>query len=444
METSTGSSTVDYLFGSGIPYITYAVPLFFILIGMELVFSILAGKKVYRFNDSLTDLACGVIDRVVQISVEVFVLGAYIFLFEHYRMFDLMSLSPAAKWMVAIACFLGVDFCFYWHHRFTHEWAVGWATHVVHHQSEEFNYIVALRQSSLEHHLVFFFYLPLAILGFPPTWYITMFSLNLIWQFFCHTRFIDKLGPLEWIFNTPSHHRVHHGRNPKYLDKNYAGTLIIWDRMFGTFQEEEEEPVYGITKPLHSWNPLWANFHVWYELGREAWFAPFWWDKIRIWFMPLGWVPRGLEAKPDPPEVDAATVIKYDMRPPQLLMGYGLTQFAIATGTGLYFLFQAADHTPVIELWDPILMVLFTLLTVGGTLELRPWTPTLETIRLALIPIWIWHRTTGSDWSVLSVSAATVFSICSVAIVLNYRPFFTNTTPMEEDPQGSPTAISVG
>lgn len=441
--TATGTTTVDHLLGSGIPYITYAVPLFFILIAIELIFSILAGRKVYRLNDSVNDLSCGVMDRVVQISVEAVVLAAYIFIYENYRMFDFASWSAAAKWGVAFALFLGVDFCFYWHHRFGHEWAIGWATHVVHHQSEEFNFIVALRQSSLEHHLVFFFYLPLALLGFPPSWYVAMFSLNLIWQFFCHTRFVGKLGPLEWILNTPSHHRVHHGRNPKYLDKNYAGTLIIWDRMFGTFQEEEEEPVYGITKPLHSWNPLWANYHVWYELGREAWYAPYWWDKIRIWFMPLGWVPRGLPAKPDPPEVDAATVIKYDMNPPKYLMWYALFHFAIATMVGLYFLIQA-EHTPVIELWDPIALLMFTLLTVGGILELRPWTPQLETIRLFVIPIWVGYRTAGTEWMTASIATAAGFSILSALFVIVYAGYFTNRRPMEEDPNESPTAISVG
>ena len=272
-----------------------------------------------------------------------------------------------------------------------------------------------------------------------------MFSLNLIWQFFCHTRFVGKLGPLEWIFNTPSHHRVHHGRNPKYLDKNYAGTLIIWDRMFGTFQKEEEEPVYGITKPLHSWNPVWANFHVWYDLGKDAWDAPFWWDKIRIWFMPLGWTPRGLQPKPDPPEVSADTVVKYDMRPPQMLFWYGFAHFGIATLIGLFFIFQESEQTPIIEQWDLIVVLLFTLLTVGGIFELRPWTPTLELVRLLLFPFWIWHRSEGSSISpILLIGLSVLVSVVSALVLLGYRGSFTHSTTMEDDPRLTPGGSGAG
>ena len=178
------------------------------------------------------------------------------------------------KWVAAIGLLFGVDFCFYWFHRIAHEYAAPWATHVVHHQSEEYNLAVALRQSAFEGCFAWVFYLPLAVIGFPPIWYVSMKAINLLYQFWIHTEAIDRLGPLEWVMNTPSHHRVHHARNPKYLDKNYAGMFIIWDRMFGTFQPEEEQPVYGITKPLQSWNPLWANLAAWVELFEDAWHAP--------------------------------------------------------------------------------------------------------------------------------------------------------------------------
>jgi hypothetical protein len=155
-------------------------------------------------------------------------------------------------------------------------------------------------------------------------------NLDLLYQFHLHTAWIPRLGPLEWVLNTPSHHRVHHARNPKYLDKNYAGTLIIWDRMFGTFQAEEEEPVYGLTKPLNSWNPLWANLHVWRDLCRDAWLAPRWIDKFRIWIMPQGWRPEGLPANPAALEVTPQTVIRYDTAVPRGLNVYVFVHF---TGT---------------------------------------------------------------------------------------------------------------
>ena len=170
-----------------------------------------------------------------------------------------------------------------------------------------------------------------------------MSSFDTLYQFWIHTRLIGKLGPLEWVFNTPSHHRVHHARNPKYLDKNYAGTLIIWDRMFGTFQAEEEEPVYGLVKPLNSWNPLWANLHVWNELFRDAWLAPRWRDKLRIWFMPPGWRPEGLPPNPRPPEVSRQTTVPYDTKMPRALNAYALAQF-VATLLAAFGLLAAGGR----------------------------------------------------------------------------------------------------
>ena len=303
---------VDTILGSGINYVTLAVPFFFLLIGLELVAGLVQHKKLYRFNDSVNDLSCGIVDQILNVFLHVALLASYIFLFEHFRLFDIAEAPPAAKWVAAIGLLFGVDFCFYWFHRIAHEYAAPWATHVVHHQSEEYNLAVALRQRALESCFAWVFYLPLAVIGFPPIWFVAMKGINLVYQFWIHTEAIDRLGPLEWVMNTPSHHRVHHARNPKYLDKNYAGMFIIWDRMFGTFQLEEEQPVYGITKPLHSWNPLWANLQSWTDLAHDAWHAPRWRDKIKIWFMPLGWTPPGLMPRPRAQEVTRTSVRKYD------------------------------------------------------------------------------------------------------------------------------------
>ena len=208
-------------------------------------------------------------------------------------------------------------------------------------------------------------------------------SFNLFYQFWIRTRAIGKLGPLEWVFNTPSHHRVHHARNPKYLDKNYAGTLIIWDRMFGTFQAEEEEPVYGLTKPLNSWNPLWANLHVWRDLFRDAWLAPRWIDKLRIWIMPQGWRPAGLPPNPPPPRSRRQTVIRYETQVPRGLNVYALIHFVgvmpmtvglMAEGTAL----------PRGELVVGALLVLWALLNLGGIFDHRRWALSSELVRLPL------------------------------------------------------------
>src|SRR5262249_27187754 len=195
-----------------------------------------------------------------------------------------------------------------------------------------------------------------------------MLSFDVLYQFWIHTRTIGKLGPLEWVLNTPSHHRVHHARNPKYLDKNYAGTLIIWDRMFGTFQAEEEEPVYGLTKPLNSWNPLWANLHVWRDLFRDAWLAPRWLDKVRIWFMPQGWRPEGLPRNPPAPEVTPRTAIRYDTRVPRVLDLYALVHF-VAVLPMTVGLMAAADSLPRAEVVGGAMLVLWALMNLGGIFD---------------------------------------------------------------------------
>ena len=238
-----------------------------------------------------------------------------------------MAIRPSGKWLAAILLFLGVDCAYYWFHRIAHRFNAPWAGHVVHHSSEDYNLAVALRQGTFQGAFSWVFYLPLALVGYPPSWFAAMASFDTLYQFWIHTRAIGKLGP----HGMGVQHAVAPSRaprrNPKYLDKNYAGTLIIWDRMFGTFQPEEEEPVYGLTKPLNSWNPLWANLHVWRDLCRDAWLAPRWVDKLRIWFMPQGWRPAGLPTNPIAPEVTRETVIRYDTDVPRGLNAYVFAHF---------------------------------------------------------------------------------------------------------------------
>ena len=228
-----------------------------------------------------------------------------------------------------VACFLGVDFFYYWFHRASHRVNAVWATHVVHHQSEEYNLAVALRQGAFQGWFSWVFYLPLALVGFPPLMFLTLSAFNTLYQFWIHTRAIGRLGPLEWVMNTPSHHRVHHACNPKYIDRNYAGTLIVWDRMFGTFKPEEDEPVYGITKPLNSWNPVWANLHVWVDLAGKARRTRRLADRVRLFLRPPGWQPDELGGYEAPPEVDRATYRKFTTPVPRGLAAYVFAQFVL-------------------------------------------------------------------------------------------------------------------
>ena len=379
---------IDRALGSDIPYVTYAVPVFFLLIGVELAVALWQRQQAYRLHDSINDLSCGITEQIVGLFLTGLLFLGYVGTYSYatragINLVDVSSYSPGGKWLAAILLFLGVDCAYYWFHRIAHEYNAPWAGHVVHHSSEDYNLAVALRQGTFQGLFSWVFYLPLALLGFPPAWFAAVSSFDTLYQFWIHTRMIGKLGPLEWVFNTPSHHRVHHARNPKYLDKNYAGTLIIWDRMFGTFQAEEEEPVYGLTKPLNSWNPLWANVHVWNDLFRDAWLAPRWTDKLRVWFMPPGWRPEGLPPNPRPPEVTRQTVTSTEIA--RGLNAYALAQFlaALLLACGLMAVGESLGRGDVIV---SAVFVLWALVYLGGIFERRRLALFSELLRLPVTP----------------------------------------------------------
>lgn len=413
---------VDFLLGSRIPYITYAVPVFFLLIGVELFVAWMGRKSLYRFNDSINDLSCGILQTVSAVFTVTLLSAGYIFLYENFAQWDMRSFSAAGKWACAILLFLGVDFFYYWFHRMSHEVNAAWAAHAVHHQSEEYNLTVALRQGTFQPFFSWFFYLPLAVAGFPPEWFAAMSSFNTLYQFWIHTRAIGKLGPLEWVLNTPSHHRVHHGRNPKYLDKNHAGTLIVWDRMFGTFQEEEEEPVYGIVRPLASWNPLWANVHEYVEIFEDAKAAPYWTDKLKIWFMPPGWTPRGLPERPPTPEVSATSVQKYDAKSNGAMSLYIFCHFVLTLLLGVYVMASKSGSVTLARLAGPALLVAFGLMNFGAILEGKPWIAWAEPLRLlanVLVLAFLFQGTTHLPSVVLASSVVMLASwVCFLLVRL--------------------------
>ena len=212
--------------------IVLAIPVFFLLIVIEFAATWRAERRAYRLADAVNDLSCGILQQLIELFLKTLLFGGYVYIYERWRVASL-SASSALVWA---ACLVGVDFLYYWFHRTSHEVGAVWAAHVVHHQSEDFNLAVALRQGAFQGAFSWVFYLPLALLGFPPLVFLTVSSVNTLYQFWIHTETIRSLGPLEWVFNTPSHHRVHHGRNPEYIDRNHAGMFIVWDRMFGTYR----------------------------------------------------------------------------------------------------------------------------------------------------------------------------------------------------------------
>tara|TARA_B100000886_G_scaffold297097_1_gene224651 strand:- start:1426 stop:2691 length:1266 start_codon:yes stop_codon:yes gene_type:complete len=275
--------------------ITLAVPAFFILIFIELIYGLASGKSNYRLNDTFTSISLGLISRYIPLLGLGIQGAAFAYVAQYY---NLKLFSPSSLWVWVFAFFL-YDFCYYWMHRLHHEVKVLWATHVVHHHGEEFNLSTALRQTSTGFLWKWIFYLPIFIVGIPPEVFVTVAGVNLVYQFWVHTEHIPKLGWYEYVFVSPSNHRIHHAQNKNYVDANYGGVFIIWDRIFGTYKEEMEElkPIYGTAKPLRSWNPFKANLDIFREMLLDSSRTRSFKDKIGVWFSRPNWRPEDVKNK---------------------------------------------------------------------------------------------------------------------------------------------------
>lgn len=256
-----------------------AVPFFALFIALEYLIDRRKNTNEYEFKDTWTNIFVGFISLFW---------GALFSLLTAYIYFTCYELAPFKMptnvWWSWVLLFLLDDFAYYWFHRISHESRLFWNFHVVHHSSEHYNLSVAVRQSWFGNLVTWLFYFPIMLLGFPPWMFAISHGLNLLYQFWIHTKFIKNLGILEYILNTPAHHRVHHGVNRQYLDKNYGGILIIWDRLFGTFTQEKEEPRYGVIKPLNSYNWLWINTHGWFEMWQTMKTRKTFYGKLRCIF----------------------------------------------------------------------------------------------------------------------------------------------------------------
>jgi len=280
--------------------IVLATPVFLLAIAIEFAVGWLRGRNTYRTHDALASIGLGMMSQLAGLFTKLLTVGLYTAVVEHVALWRL----PADSIAVLLGALLGYDFCYYWLHRAGHRVGVLWAAHVVHHQSEDYNLSTALRQTSSGALFGWLFYLPLAVAGVPPLVFGTVALIDLLYQFWVHTQQVGRLGWFDRWFCSPSNHRVHHAVNERYVDRNYGGILIVWDRLFGSFEEErDDEPcVYGTRAPLRSFNPLWANLEVYAALARDAWHARSWWDKLRIWVMPPGWRPADVAARfPKPP-----------------------------------------------------------------------------------------------------------------------------------------------
>lgn len=254
------------------------------------------GVKAYEMRDTAASLSMGIGHRIVGLlGASALAYGAFSFVHQ-FRLIDALPFqSGLGHWALVLVCFLADDFVYYWWHRIAHERRWFWASHVNHHTSQYYNLSTALRQTwTGKASFSFLFGLPLALIGFPPEMIVFVGAVNLLYQFWIHTELVDKIGPLEWILNTPSHHRVHHATNPDYLDANYSGVFIIWDRLFGTFTPEtDDKPVYGIIKNIESYNPFVIAFHEWAGIVRDVRAARSLKEVAGYVLGPPGWSPDG-------------------------------------------------------------------------------------------------------------------------------------------------------
>lgn len=348
--------------------IVLATPVFFLLIGLEYAWGRWRGRDTYRLNDAVNSISLGMLSELSKVLTSVLRIGIYAAVFSWVSVWhnEAFWMSPPG-WLLALVFY---DFCYYWLHRAGHEVALFWAAHVVHHQSQDYNLSTALRQTSSGALFGWIFYLPMAIAGVPPLVFGVVALVDLLYQFWVHTEHVGKLGWFDRWFCSPSNHRVHHAVNDKYLDRNYGGILVVWDRLFGSFHEEDEKCVYGTRAPLRSWDPLWSNAEVYWSLAQDSWHARSWGDKLRVWIKPPGWRPADVAARFPKPEFSLERVERYHPPMSRALAWFSALQFVALLAASSVFLWHA-DTLPLARgaMWLAALAV--SLWALGAAMQSR-------------------------------------------------------------------------
>jgi alkylglycerol monooxygenase len=384
-----------------------AIPFFlFTVIGEWLHNYIKDRGKDFDFADSITNLNLGIGSQAIGSLTKAGLLMGYDYLSKNYAFLHLEF-----TWYNFILCILLFDYIYYWAHRWGHEWNVFWGAHIVHHQSEEYNLTVALRQSWFHNFLAFPLFLPIPFLGFDTLTFAGAAGLVTIYQYWIHTKLIRNMGLFEYIFNSPSHHRVHHATNPHYLDKNYAATFILWDRLHGTFMKEEVEPTYGITTPLKSWNPVWANVHFYVEMWEGSKRLHSIKEKVTLIFKGPEYLGRLLGQVKS--EVETSGVEpKFRTSTPKHLMVYVILQFFLLT----YFLVAYMSQLENISLFYQLaffFLICLSTLSVGAILENKPWFYVVEIARFIMFVVIynMCYYTYFQDWFTYSFPFSIAISV---------------------------------
>lgn len=376
-------------------------PIALVFVCIEVGINYYYKKGLIRFQELIANFGTAIANQTVNVLVAAGVYVVYGYLWENFRLIEHIPLT----WYNFLFLLLGVDFIFYWVHRWGHHVNIMWAAHSPHHSAEEMNFAVALRASVTQRLFSFFFFWPLTIIGFEPIDIYAMTGIHLFIAFLHHTELIPKLWRwVELVFTTPSHHRVHHGVNYAYLDKNFGEFLIIWDRLFGTFEEEKDKVVYGMYNHPKTWNPIKINFHYYIVLWNQAKEAPYFWDKIRLWFMPLGWTPRGMEPKGMPEEITLHNQVKYSSQPFKNATLFLVVQLAFALWLMLLVI-QENPNMPTPMRWFGALILWHMIVNWSEVLEARVRAVYSEWIRLILTGVFVYFLPIQYAWYIYFIIA---------------------------------------
>ena len=400
--------------------ILYSVPVFVLLIAVEWVYGMSLGRNTYRLNDTFCSLTLGLISRFPP----AFKLGISGLVYVAVGDFFGVAALSSEVWSTWVLAFLLYDFSYYWKHRLCHERTLLWASHVVHHQSEDYNLGTALRQTSSSFLLSWVFYIPMFAIGIPADVFIAVAAVNLLYQFWVHTEHIGSLGVLDRILVTPSNHRVHHARNAEYIDANYGGVFIVWDRIFGTYRAERADlpPVYGTRTPLRSWNPLWANLEVYAQILRDTWQTPKISNKWRVWTSRTGWRPVDVAARSNGWKAADAGHVKYATNAPRAYRAFAMVQFFMLALTTLWVLLDihqmALDERAALSI-----LVLLSAAITAGILQGRGRAVGLEIVRsTALFMVFIVLPQSYFDPLVMQILGLhAVFNLSAIALVCAHQ-----------------------
>ncbi len=359
--------------------VVMAVPLYILLILLELAYERWSGRHTYRLADAVTSIDTAVLRVLLEGPLRLLLVIPYAWLYEHARLWTLDPTSPMT-WLLG---FVAVDFCFYWAHRSLHGYNLLWGAHQPHHSSEDFNLSTALRKGAFQTAFDWPFYLPLALLGLPLPLFLLLLGVQLVYQFWIHSQHIGRLGVLEWFMVTPSNHRVHHGQNDYCIDRNHGGVFIVWDRLFGTFADEAEPVRYGVTTPVRTFDPLRLQFSWWRLLWADVVATRSWWDKLRLWWMPTGWRPADVADRPWP-QMGAEI---FDRACPPAIKCYAFAQFLLINGLALGYLAAVKQ----VDLWWPLFglapLIVLGCVSLGRLFEGRASMFWLEAGRLLLLAV---------------------------------------------------------